>query len=120
MKSLLVGAAMLAIVVPPAFAQSQSPTDQTGAKATTVNQGQNLAAAQKIRQDLQTAGFKDVKVVAESFVVQAKSRDGDPVLMTIGPRGMSVFETENINNSEPSSTSTTGSSNGHAATGSQQ
>jgi hypothetical protein len=120
MKSLLVGAALLATVAPQAFAQSQSPSqNQTSAKAT-VNQGQNLAAAQKIRQDLQSAGFKDVKVVAESFVVQAKSRDGDPVLMTIGPHGMSVFETENINNSEPSSTSTTGSSNGHAATGSQQ
>jgi hypothetical protein len=49
MKSLLVGAAMLAIVAPPAFAQSQSPSqNQTSAKAT-VNQGQNLAAAQKIK-----------------------------------------------------------------------
>ncbi|MEJ1935669.1 hypothetical protein WDZ92_36215, partial [Nostoc sp. NIES-2111] len=44
------------------------------------------------KQDLQSAGFQDVNVVAESFVVQAKTKDGNPVVMTIGPHGMSVFE----------------------------
>ncbi|WP_439393452.1 hypothetical protein ACRQ5Q_29455 [Bradyrhizobium sp. PMVTL-01] len=53
---------------------------------------QNKAAIESIRKDLQSAGFSDVKVVAESFVVQAKSKDGNPVVMTIGPHGMSVFE----------------------------
>jgi hypothetical protein len=55
-----------------------------------------------------------VKVVAESFVIQAKSKDGDPVLMTIGPHGMSVFEAMNTSGT-PGSTSgsaTTGSSSG--------
>jgi hypothetical protein len=33
--------------------------------------------------------------VAESFVMQAKSKDGNPVLMTIGPQRMSVFEVMN-------------------------
>jgi hypothetical protein len=121
MKTLLLGAAMLVIVAPSAFAQSQTPpSNQTSAQATP-NQGHNLLAAQKIKQDLQSAGFKDVKVVAESFVVQAKSKDGDPVLMTIGPHGMSLFETENLSNSDSSSGSTTGSSSGSpAAPGSQK
>jgi hypothetical protein len=57
--------------------------------------GQNAAAAQKIKQDLAGAGFTGVKVVAETFVVQAKTKDGNPVLMTNGPRGMSVFEAMN-------------------------
>ncbi|PSC06484.1 hypothetical protein SLNSH_04190 [Alsobacter soli] len=72
--------------------------------------GQNSqAAAQKIKQDLQSAGFKDVNVVAQSFVVQAKTKDGNPVVMTIGPHGMSVFEA--MNSSSGNSTDQTGSIN---------
>ena len=82
-----------------------------------------MVAAQKIKQDLQNAGFSDVKVVAETFVVQAKSKDGDPVLMTIGPHGMSLFETTSGGSSSSSSgsnsNSTTGSSNG-TSSGSQK
>lgn len=55
----------------------------------------SLASAQKLQQDLKNAGFKDVNIVAESFVVQAKTKDGDPILMTIGPHGMTVFEAMN-------------------------
>lgn len=90
--------ATLALLTAPAFAQNstnpgtQSPQASSGSTQST--------AAQKIKQDLQNAGFSDVKVVAESFVVQAKSRDGDPVVMTIGPHGMSVFEAMNANGSK--------------------
>src|SRR3954451_5327152 len=116
MKQLLLGAAMLVIVAPSAFAQSQTPpSNQTSAQATP-NQGHNLLAAQKIKQDLQSAGFKDVKVVAESFVVQAKSKDGDPVLMTIGPHGMSIFEAMNVGG--PNSGGTTTGSNTSTTPGS--
>lgn len=109
MKRSLTGAAMLALLVSPAFAQA--PSSQAAPSAQTVpnsNSAQTLAASQKIKQDLKNAGFTDVKVVAESFVVQAKSKDGDPVLMTIGPRGMSVFEA-NSGNTSGSDRSTTGS-----------
>jgi hypothetical protein len=121
MKGLLMGAAMLAIFTPCAFAQSQSTVPQsTPPQQQNASSGQNLAAAQKISQDLQNAGFTDVKVVAESFVVQAKSKDGDPVLMTIGPHGMSVFEAMNTNKSATAPGSTTGSANGSAAKGSEK
>lgn len=96
-------------------AASQQPSTSAQQQPSTFNQ--NLAAAQQIQQDLQKAGFTDVKVVAESFVVQAKSKDGNPVVMTIGPRGMSVFEAMNIDSkgAQPSSSSqnTTGSSSPH-------
>lgn len=117
MNTFLKGAAVLAVVISPVFAQSPSSQNNTmtnpqnQSRAGSSNQsaqigeaGSNAAAAQKIRQDLQSAGFTDVKVVAESFVVQAKSKDGDPVLMTIGPHGMSIFEAMGTNSS-----STTGS-----------
>jgi hypothetical protein len=117
MNAFLRGAAVLAVVVSPAFAQS--PSSQSNSMTNPQNQsrsgspnqsvksgdpGWNAATAQKIRQDLQSAGFTDVKVVAESFVVQAKSKDGDPVLMTIGPHGMSVFEAMGTNSSSSSTT----------------
>ena len=105
MKALLTAVALSTMALSAnAFAQSPTSHNQPGSQAnssqSTSTQGtatsdQNVAAAQRIRQDLTSAGFTDVKVVAESFVVQAKTKDGNPVLMTIGPHGMSVFEAMN-------------------------
>ena len=62
-----------------------------------------------------------MKVVAESFVVQARSKDGDPVLMTIGPHGMSVFEAMNTNSGSGSNSgTTTGSSSSTSSNPTQQ
>ena len=107
MKNIAAAAAILGIVIAgPALAQTTSSTTastagqqntQAAAPATSSQNmsQQNMATVQKIKQDLQSAGFQDVNVVAESFVVQAKTKDGNPVLMTIGPHGMSVFEALN-------------------------
>lgn len=106
MKLAFAAATVLAVLGSPPLAQTTAPTnssqmdaassknDQSSPADTAGNSSQNqdADATQKIRQDLQKAGFTDVKVVARSFVVQAKSSDGNPVLMTIGPHGMSVFE----------------------------
>jgi len=86
----LIAAAILVSLTSPALAQSSQNAGSQNPPARTDTQ--KSAAAQKIKQDLQNSGFTDVNVVAESFVVQAKSPDGDPVVMTIGPHGMSVFE----------------------------
>ena len=119
MKRLLAGAAMLALFVSPAFAQSPSSQSSPSVQTTpNSNSTQTLAASQKIKQDLKNAGFTDVKVVAEFFVVQAKSKDGDPVLMTIGPRGMSVFEANGGSTSD-SDRSTTGSASNSMNSGPQ-
>ena len=120
MKRLLTGAAMLVLFAAPAFAQSPSSPSQPGMQSsTTSTSSQTLAASQKIKQDLQSAGFTDVKVVAESFVVQAKSRDGEPVLMTIGPRGMSVFEAVNDKESASGKSTTGSAASNSAGSGSQ-
>jgi hypothetical protein len=100
---LLASAAVLAVLASASPALAQSSGLQTSGTAS-AGANQNVAAAQKIKQDLTNAGFTDVKVVAQSFVVQAKSKDGDPVVMTIGPHGMSVFEAMNINGSNSHTT----------------
>lgn len=92
MKFLMVTAAAAAIALSPA-AIAQNPTPKSpAAQQPTASASPTPAAAQQIQQDLKKAGFTDVKVVAESFVVQAKTKDGNPVVMTIGPHGMSAFE----------------------------
>jgi hypothetical protein len=119
MKHLLTGAAMMVLFAVPAFAESPTPQNQPSAQTNRDSSpNQNLVAAQKIKKDLQSAGFTNVKVVAESFVVQAKSRDGDPVLMTIGPHGMSVFEAMNSNNSSSDQSTTGSASSNHTNSGS--
>ena len=66
MKRLLTGAAMLVLFAAPAFAQSPSSPSQPGMQSsTTSTSSQTLAASQKIKQDLQSAGFTEVKVVAD-------------------------------------------------------
>ncbi len=120
MKVMLTAVAITALALSPgAFAQtstSGSTSSPTAGSPANANPGsQNPAVVQRIRQDLANAGFTDVKVVAESYVVQAKSKDGDPVLMTIGPHGMSVFEAMNGNGS--SNSNTTGM-NSHSNSGS--
>ncbi|HEX2633128.1 MAG TPA: hypothetical protein VHM22_09990 [Bradyrhizobium sp.] len=120
MKRLLTSAAVLALLTTPVFAQSSNSQVQSNSQSA-ANSGQNIAAAQKIKKDLQDAGFSDVKVVAESFVVQARSKDGDPVLMTIGPHGMSVFEAMNTNSGSGSNSgTTTGSSSSTSSNPTQQ
>jgi hypothetical protein len=109
-QSLTLSAVLLACTVPFAFAQTSGPVnssqmdaassrnDQASPADSAENSGraQNVAAIQKLRQDLQSAGFTDVNIVAQSFVVQARSRDGHPVVMTIGPSGMSLFEAMSV------------------------
>ena len=105
MKLLMAISATAAIALAqPAFAQNP-PSNSPTASQPSARTSQNMAVSQQIQQDLTQAGFQDVTVVAESFVVRAKTKNGDPVLMTIGPRGMSVFEAL----SGPSRSGTTGS-----------
>jgi hypothetical protein len=116
---MFLAAASLALLTGSALAQSPSSSQNSQAnqnsQTNTQPSQQGLAAAQKIKQDLQREGFTDVKIVAESFVVQGKSPDGNPVVMTIGPHGMSVFEAMNVNGS---SSGTVGSSKNSSGTSS--
>jgi hypothetical protein len=79
----------------PAFAQSTSGAANSAPPAATAPQRtdqQPALTVQKLTQDLQKAGFTEVKVLQDAFLVQAKTADGNPILMTIGPHGMSAME----------------------------
>jgi hypothetical protein len=82
MKVIAAAAAILGVMAAgPALSQTTGSTSQQNAQALAPASGQqNLTAVQKTKQDLQSAGHQDVNVVAESFIVQAKTSDGN--LMT--------------------------------------
>jgi hypothetical protein len=40
----------------------------------------------------QQAGFTDIRIMPESFLVRAKDRDGNPVMMVINPDSITAIE----------------------------
>jgi sporulation protein YlmC with PRC-barrel domain len=91
----LTGIALLMSACPAAFAQ----TSVTSSPAT----NSNPAMQQQITDDLSKAGFTNIKVTPNSFVVQAKDRSGNPVTMFLNPDSLTVVsETETSSqNAEP-------------------
>ena len=79
---------------------AQSTTGATNPPSPNVTKQQNagqqsVLTIDKLKQDLQNAGFSEVKVLQDAFLIQAKTKDGNPILMTIGPNGMSALEMSN-------------------------
>jgi hypothetical protein len=77
------GATVAWAQAPPSVATPDKPAIKT-------DDAQNLP--QKIREKLTADGFKDVQVVPNSFLVSAKDKDGNPVMMLIGPNGTTVVK----------------------------
>jgi hypothetical protein len=74
-----------------AMAQNAAPTQPPSSSAKSSEQqssttaGPKTTAMQQIKQDLETAGFKDVQIMPESFLVRARDKEGRPVMMVINP-----------------------------------
>jgi len=78
-----------------AFAQSTTSATNPPSPNTTKQQSSSQKSdltIDKVTQDLQKAGFTDVKLLEDAFLIQAKTKDGDPIIMTIGPNGVSGME----------------------------
>jgi hypothetical protein len=79
-----------------AFAQSTTgaanPATPDAAKQQNASQP-SVLTVNKLKQDLQKAGFTDVKVLQDAFLIQATTKDGNPIMLTVGPNGMSALET---------------------------
>jgi hypothetical protein len=95
-KIMFMSALTLALAVSgTAFAQSPTgatnPAPPPAAKPQKAEQ-QSALTTEKLTQDLQKAGFTEVKVLQDAFLVQAKTKDGNPILMSIGANGISALE----------------------------
>jgi hypothetical protein len=72
-------AAAAALAYGLAWAQTPQPADDA----------QNLH--QKIHDDLVSRGFTDVRVVPQSFLISAKDKNGQAIVMLVGPNSMTVL-----------------------------
>jgi hypothetical protein len=88
------------------FAQSTTgaanPSPPVAAKPQKAEQ--SALTIDKLTQDLQKAGFSEVKILQDAFLVQAKTKDGNPILMTISPNGVSALEVSNVSRATPDRT----------------
>jgi hypothetical protein len=109
---LLVTAAAIVLGIGAANAQSSpSSTSSTG----TAGQ-QSAQVPQEIKQKLSADGFTNVQVVPGSYLVSAKDKNGDPVMMVIGPHSMTILTELPKSNSSTTGSST--SSSGQSGTSS--
>src|ERR1700730_3606980 len=77
---------------------------QTALSQSTNQPDQNLQALPaQLQKTLQDAGLTDIQIVPHSFLVRAKDRDGNPVMMMINPDSiMAVTEIPSTTGSETS------------------
>ena len=97
--------ASLALLSGVAWAQAPMQNDQNnkGMSDQEIEHG-----PQKLREKLAADGFSDVKIAAGSYIVSAKDKDGNKVVMMIGPHSMTMMK---VPDKDPSQAQVPGTSN---------
>ncbi len=84
-------------------ALAQAPT-QNGAQDDQNNKGMSdqeiQHGPQKLRDKLAADGYTDVEIAPGSYVVSAKDKDGNKVVMMIGPTSMTMMKVPDKNPSQ--------------------
>ncbi len=114
---LLTTSAVIALGLNAAYAQNSSPSVSTGTNPGPQQSSQTIP--QEIRQKLASDGFTNIQIVPGSFLVNAKDKNGDPVMMVLGPQSMTILtESPSVNSSTTASqrTSTPGAQASQIAT----
>jgi hypothetical protein len=104
MRIILTATAAMLLLAQPAFAQNPN----AGAAPGSPQAGQSTPQMQNLQKSLQDAGFTDIQIMPSSFLVRAKDREGNPVMMVINPDSVTAVK-EMGSRSMPDQGSTTGS-----------
>ena len=100
----------------PAAVNPGSPV-QKGETETSANpaatNGANMHIAQKLRADLDKAGFTNITIMPSSLLVRAKNSEGNPVMMVISPDSVTALTDEGT---QPSNSASNSKHMGEAAT----
>jgi PRC-barrel domain protein len=98
-KTILVAVAFLTTVSSVALAQGANSGSSTEPAATTTSnpQARGSGLRQQLTNSLQQSGFTNIKIVPDSFLVQANDKSGNPVTMFIGPNSATEFTTVGSN-----------------------
>ncbi len=118
---LLAGMALSMALAAPALAQSTQPTQPapTGTNGPTASTtGGGLAIRSQVKRDLEHAGFTNVQIMPESFLVRATDQHGHPVMMVINPDSVMAVTSlsANTNGNTASGNTTASASNGTSGT----
>ena len=94
-KTTLVAAAILTSVSSVALAQAVNTNSGSAAAAaaTTKSKPGESSLRKQLTNSLQQSGFTNIRVVPDSFLVQANDKSGNPVSMFIGPNSATEFTT---------------------------
>ena len=94
---------------------------------TSMNAGHGMQISKTLKKDLDNAGFTDIKIMPESFLVHAKDSQGNPVIMMINPNSITALteETSSTNsasnvNHGANTTNKAGATPGPSSTGGAQ
>src|SRR5664279_2082951 len=96
-KTTLLAAAFLTTVSSVALAQAPSSPSTSAPTATTKTQTGGAGLQQQVTTNLQNSGFTNVKVIPDSFLVQATDKSGNAVTMFIGPNSLTEVTTVGAN-----------------------
>jgi hypothetical protein len=108
----------------PALAASTGSTNSAGSSSNNASAQQGSVApriAQKLHDDLTKAGFSDVHVMPESFLVRAKDSGGNPVMMVVNPDSVTAVTAlggptgDQSGSSGGSSATTSGAASNHSS-----
>jgi hypothetical protein len=96
MKSIILGTGLALLCgMSVAFAQSNDANSGPASTGSISSQAANTPSSeaantsanlqQQVQQNLSKAGFSDIKIMPESFLVRAKDPSGNPIMMVINP-----------------------------------
>jgi hypothetical protein len=91
---------------PPSNGNAQHDTPQTNGPGMSDEAIQH--GPQKLREKLKADGYTDVKIAPGSYVVSAKDKDGNKVMMMIGPTSMTMMK---VPDKDPSQAQVPGTNN---------
>jgi hypothetical protein len=89
--------------------QTQSQTQSEPGKMNAQGQSANQSIRQQVKNNLAQAGFSDIKIMPQSFLVRAKDKTGNPVMMVINPD--SVMAVTQLNGKTGNATGNNGTRN---------
>ncbi len=69
-----------------------------------------MLSINRLKHDLEKAGFTDVNILQDSFVVQAKDKEGNPTILSLSPSGVVAISELNQQRQAKASNATSGSS----------
>ncbi len=122
MRSIVLAVGFATMLAVPAFSQTNSgsqnsnPPTTGSISAPDQNQNQSINIKQQVQQNLSKAGYSDIKIMPESFLVRAKDPSGNPIMMVINPDSVAAvtFAPNNTNNSTGAAGTASSSSNSHS------